>query len=262
MKPISYIILIAAIFGLISCNSYKKLTYLQNLEESKGDSIHQMNQPQYTLQPSDILYIRITTPNQSLNRLFNPLNSGSQNQNSTPRGQSGLYYTGYIINDSGYIDIPVIDSIQVMGLTISEARDLIKQKAKRYLKDAKVIVRLGNYRFTVMGEVKSPGTKFVYDNRVNLMEAISYAGDITYNGNRENILVIRPTKDGSKTFRVDMTNKKLLGSREFFIMPNDIIYVEPTRTTLLRERTSDYMFMISALSSTVSAILLLLNAVQ
>lgn len=256
-KQLSLYALLLLVFS--SCNSYKRLIYFQGIaEKEQADSLFRMQKPDYKLQPSDILYVRVVTQDETINKLFNPVFSGTSNQSYTLR-EEGMYYSGYMINDSGYVNLPVINQVKVIDLTLQQAKDTISKKADQYLKNAQIILRFANFRFTVLGEVKSPGTKLIQDERVSVMEALSYAGDITYNGNRENILVIRPTKEGSETFRIDLTDKNLVEKEQYYVLPNDIIYVEPLRATLFRERASDYIFMISAISSTMSAILLAVN---
>ncbi|MGM0574012.1 MAG: polysaccharide biosynthesis/export family protein [Bacteroidota bacterium] len=260
MNRIQTFILLLFIAGAISsCDSYKKLTYLRDIAETGKDSLFTKNKPGYRLQPGDILYIQVVTPNEEINRIFNPLmGSGQGNQNMRQGGQS-LYYNGYSISDSGYIEMPIMDTIYVDNITPQEAKDRIRDKADKYLKKAQVIVRLANFRFTLLGEVRQPGVQEVYDNQVNIMEALAYAGDISYNGNRENVLVIRPTGEGSRTFRIDVTDNNLIDSEGYYIQPNDIIYVEPLETTMFRERSSDYMFLLGAVSSILSTTVIVLN---
>lgn len=250
---------IAVIFS--SCDSYKKLTYLQNIAETGQDSIFKKQKPEYRLQPGDILYIQVVTPNEEINQIFNPLLGGDNNRNLT-RGSQSLYYQGYSVTDSGYIELPIIDTIHVNNLTLEKAKKKIRKKADKYLKKAQVITRLANFRFTVLGEVRQPGVQEVYDNQVNIMEALAYAGDISYNGNRQNVLVIRPTGDGSRTFRIDVTDDNLIESEGYYIQPNDVIYVEPLKTTMFRERSSDYMFLIGAVSSILSTTVIVLNLIN
>ena len=173
-----------------------------------------------------------------------------------------MYYNGYSVTDSGYIEMPILDTIYVNNMTVDEAKKRISGKADKYLKKAQIIAKLASFRFTIMGEVNAPGVKEVLDNQVNIMEALAYAGDITYNGNRQNVLLIRPTGEGSQTYRVDVTNKDLMGTQEYYIKPNDIIYVEPLRSTLFRERSSDYMFILSAVSSVLSTTAIILNLIS
>jgi polysaccharide biosynthesis/export protein len=205
-----------------------------------------------------VLYIKIITTNDKLNKLFNP---EAENTTATYNEQS-IYLKNYPINDSGYIELPVLNKIRLVGLTVEEAKAAILSLAGDYLTDAQIIVRLANFRYTILGEVKQPGVKKVFDEKISLMEAIAYAGDITYNGNRQRILVIRPSEKGSITYRVDATDGEIVKTEEFFIMPNDIIYVEPLRSTLFRERASDYMFVLTTFTSTISALLLILNFVK
>jgi len=261
MNKLQSFLLLLLLAGLLgSCKSYQKLTYLQDLAETAPDSLIDKNKPGYQLQPGDILYIQVITPDQEINQIFNPLMGGTGSSNQF-RGES-MYYNGYSINDDGYIELPIIDTIHVNNMTIEAAKDRIKTKADKYLKKAQVIIRLANFRFTVMGEVNQPGVKQVYDDQVNIMEALAYGGDISYNGNRQDVLIIRPTGEGSKTLRIDVTDKDLIGTEKYYVQPNDVIYVEPLRSTLVRERGSDYMFLLSAASSILSTTVILLNLIN
>jgi len=258
LKQLIYLILIAAVFS--SCNSYKKLTYLQGIEETGKDSTFLKNQPTYEIQPADIMYIRIFTQDEEMNQLFNPF-MGQQDGGQRQQG-GNLYFNGYTVNDAGYIDVPILDTIYIKGLTVDQAREKIEERAFEYLKEPIVIVKLANIRYTLMGEVNGTGVHKVYDVKLNILEALSYGGGISYNGDRQNVLILRPTDKGTQTFRVDVTNKNLITSELYYIQPNDIVYVPPLKTTLFRERTSDYMFMISALTSIISATALILNFVK
>ncbi|MFP4622416.1 MAG: polysaccharide biosynthesis/export family protein, partial [Bacteroidales bacterium] len=118
MNRTSAIILVLVIAAaLSSCDSYKKLTYLRNIAETGQDSLFAKQKQEYRLQAGDILYIQVVTPNEEINRIFNPLRgSGSGSQNRSQGGQS-LYYEGYSITDSGYIELPIMDTIYVDNLT-------------------------------------------------------------------------------------------------------------------------------------------------
>ncbi|GAI29292.1 unnamed protein product [marine sediment metagenome] len=197
--------------------------------------------------------------NEEVDRLFNPFYR--MGTSSLQIGAGSLYLMGYEISDSGYIELPIIKNIYIEGLTIKEAREKIQQSAEKYLNEPHVIVKLSTFKFTILGEVKSPGAKEHGVHQINLLEALVLGGDITYNGNRQNILILRATKDGTKAFRVDVTNKNLVSSEAYYIQPNDIIYVEPLKTTLFREVSSDYLFLLSTITSAVTALLLILNIV-
>ena len=254
-QHIFYFLLIAVIFS--SCGTTEKLTYLQDIAETGKDSTFEKNKPGYEIQPGDILYVRVITSEEEVNKIFDPMmGGGSGNQQVRPES---MYYNGYSVTDSGYIEMPILDTIYVSNMTIDEAKRRISEKADKYLKEAQIIAKLANFRFTVMGEVNAPGVKEVLDNQVNVMEALAYAGDITYNGDRQEVLIIRPTGEGSQTYRIDVTNRNLIGQEQYYVQPNDIIYVKPLRSTLFRERSSDYMFILSAVSSVLSSTAIILN---
>ncbi len=246
-------------FLLASCNSYEKLTYFQGIEETKDTAIFEKNKPGYQIQAGDLLYIQIITENQEINQLFNPLISQTTSQNLRPEN---MFYTSYLVNDSGYIEMPLLERIFVSGLNIDQVRDSIKQKAYRFLKNPQVIAKLANFKFTVLGEVKAPGVKQVTANQVNIMEALAYSGDISYNGNRKNLLLLRQTAKGTQSYRINLTKGNIINSKLYYIMPNDIIYVEPLKSTLFREQASDYVFVISAISSTLTTIVLIITLLQ
>lgn len=254
-----FLLSLSLIFILSSCHSYEKLTYLQDLEETRQADIFEKNKPGYQIQAGDLLYVQIITENQEINQLFNPLTSQNSSQNLRPES---MFYTSYLVSDSGYIEMPLLERIYVSGLNIDQVQDTIKQKAYKFLKNPQVIAKLANFKFTVLGEVKSPGVKQVTANQVNIMEALAYGGDITYNGNRKKILLLRQTSKGTQSFRINLAKGDIIDSDMYYIMPNDIIYVEPLKSTLFREQTSDYVFVISAISSTLTAVALILNLLK
>ena len=238
-----------------SCNTYKKYTYLRDIPLTGHDQTIEKNKPNYIIQPGDILYVRVITPEQSIGEIFNPYTQS--NQSSGRMTGESMYYYGYSVSDSGYIEIPVIDSVYIGGSTLDEAKRKIELKAREYLKQPQVIVKMAHFNFTLLGEVASPGVQTVYENDVNLIEAVSYGGGITYNGDRQEVLIIRTTKEGTKTFQVDLTDNEIVKSDLYYVMPNDIIYVKPRHTTAFRQETSDYLFGISAISSVLTTALLI-----
>jgi polysaccharide export outer membrane protein len=253
--PILLTLLLIILLG--SCNSYKRLTYLQDIGR-ESDTLYQKQKETYRLQPADILYVRIITMDEEINKYFNPLllqGSGNISQMQT----ENLYLMGFEVQNEGYIEMPILKKIYVQGLSLTEAQDSIASVAYRFLKDPQVIVKMHTFQFTILGEVKTPGLKEYGTSEMNILEAIALAGDITYNGNRENIVIMRPGQDNYQVRRLDLTDKNLVGSDQFYIQPNDIIYVEPLRSTLFRETTSDYMFFVSAISGVLSLTVLVLR---
>ena len=247
---------ILLILATSSCTQQRQLTILRDIGQ-ESDSLYQKNKPAYHLQASDILYVRVITQDEEINKLFNPMFSQG---NSTSSLQAGsMYLLGFEVKDSGYIEMPILKKIHVAGLSLDQAQDTITSVAYRYLKNPQIIVKLHSFEFSILGEVKTPGLKSYGTYELNLLEAIALAGDITYNGNRENIVLMRPDQDNYQIYRIDLTDKNIVSSELFFIQPNDVIYVEPLKSTLFRETTSDWMFFISAMGSVLSLIVLILS---
>jgi len=256
-----YIWIIIPVIFLVSCNSYEKLTYLKDIPETGDDSLFIKVKDDYTIQPDDILYIRVIARDQEVSDMFNLFSQGQNNNSNFTRGGS-LYYTSYLVDDSGKIDMPVVRKIHVQGLTIPEIEDTIVNRLKKYIKEPQILLRLGYFKFVLLGEVHSKGINQVQETEINIMEALAHGGGITYNGNRENILIIRQTPEGSRTFRIDLTDKNLILSKHFYIQPNDVIYVEPLKTTLFRETATDYLFVLSTVTSVLTTITLILNFIS
>ena len=131
----------------------------------------------------------------------------------------------------------------------------IRERAGLFLKDATVIVKLVSFKFSVLGEVARPGTYSNFNNQLTVLEAISMAGDITDYGNRKQVLVLRPTKTGTKTFRLDLTKIDMLKSEGFFLLPNDIVYVEPIKCKMIKINIPT----VSLFLTGVSTLILILN---
>ncbi len=250
-------ILVVLILG--SCNSYKKITYLQDIGKD-ADTLYSKEKTEYRLLPGDILYIRILTMNETMDELFNP-NIGSQGSFTFMRMES-LYLMGYNITDSGYIELPIIRDVYILGLTIAEAKQKIEARAGEYIKDPQIIIKLHTFKFSILGEVNSPGVKEYGSQQLTLLEAFALGGDITYSGNRQNIVILRPSVKGTKSFRLDLTDKNIVATENFYILPNDVIYVEPLRSALFRERASDYIFYLAPITALLTVIALILSITQ
>jgi len=253
MKRIFYIAIL--IFLVSSCTSKKQLVYLQDLDkESTEDFV--LNQPkEYSIKNRDILYIKFITLDQNTNMLFNAV---SGTQANMFRDESSIYIDGYVVSDSGYIDLPVIKKVKVEGLTLQQAHEEISKKSIKFLKDPTVIVKLISFKFTVLGEVNRPGVYKNFNNQLTVLEAIGMAGDIGTQGDRENILVIRPTENGTKTFRLNLKDKNILASEAYYLLPNDVVYVEPTNSKVFQLNIPT----VSLFLTGVSSLILILNFIN
>jgi polysaccharide export outer membrane protein len=239
-----------------SCTVKKQLVYLQKIDTDSTANFFPKTQPEYRIQKQDILYIRVYTLNQEVSDMINQ--NVSIYQQNMFQNETSLFINGYIVNDSGYVEIPIIGKVNVFNKTLDEATEDVRIASKVYLKDATIVVKLISFKFSVLGEVKRPDTYRNFNNQLTVLEAISIAGDITDYGDRKNVLVLRPTREGTQTFRLDLTNKNILTSDGFFLLPNDIVYVEPIRTKLFRLNTPTYTLVLSS----ITTLILILNYID
>ncbi|MCK5137858.1 MAG: polysaccharide biosynthesis/export family protein [Bacteroidales bacterium] len=251
---------IVAIIVFGSCTSQKELMYLSNLDTTSVQQFFPMERPDYRIQYQDILYVDIFTLNPEMNEILNP---GSQTSGyNTFRDASNIYVFGYTVSNSGTISIPILGEVKVYGLTTDEIKKSVEERAKQYLKDAVINIKLLSFKFTVIGEVNHPGSFTNYNNQLTVLEAIGMASDITDYGNRKRVLVVRPTKEGTHTFRINLQDKNLLQSEGYFLLPNDIVIVEPIKSKPFQLNIPTTSLLITTTLSTVSTLILLLSFIN
>ncbi len=215
---------------LNSCASRDKLRYYQGIEEAAyADSI--TYNP--VLKQDDLLSIIVSSPSAEATANFNVASFGVGNSGLAPGATAAQpIYLSYLVDNQGKIDFPVLGKLTLGGLTRSQAMDMIKTKLKEYIKDPFVTMRILNFKVSVTGEVKAPGSFPVTTERVTLPEALAMAGDLTIYGKRDNILVIRET-DGKKTYNfVDITKADFINSPFYYLAQNDMVYVEPNKVRM------------------------------
>lgn len=260
MKKHIFILLI--LISLSSCVSNKEMIYLQN-PSAETSTTAQTYKP-YRIQPFDVLYINLKSTDKDLSSLFS--NSETQTTNVQQVTQSQMYFTGYTVDDHGNIRIPVLGDVNILGLSIEEVRLKIEKKLlDEYFKEEAnlfIDVKLAGFRFTINGEVAKTGSQVLYQDRVNILEAVANAGDITLTGNRKEVLIIRTMAHKTETISVDLTDAKLLESPHFYIQPNDYIYVKPLKQKSWGTGTTGMQTMstiITGLSVITTTILLINN---
>jgi polysaccharide export outer membrane protein len=134
-----------------------------------------------------------------------------------------------LVTSEGNIEFPVIGTIHLAGLTRTQAIDLLKEKLALYIVNPTISLRILNFRITVLGEVRTPGTFTIPNERITLLEALGVAGDLLITGERQNILVIRDEDGKRKEYRLDLTQESLFSSPVYYLQQNDVVYVEPNR---------------------------------
>tara|TARA_B100002052_G_C15796741_1_gene559061 strand:+ start:17 stop:751 length:735 start_codon:yes stop_codon:yes gene_type:complete len=212
---------------LASCSSKKNILYFQDLNE---DISYESKFIEYKLQIDDILKIDINSDLPEASLVLNP-NAVSTNLANT---KDALLYSGYQINTDGYVNLPSIGEVKAQGLTISEFRKILKNEIKnnkKILLDPYIDVKLLNAHFTVLGEVNMPGRYDFLKNNMTILEAIGTAGDLTIQGKRDDIKIIRSIDNTKKIINIDLTSSDLLSDiNKFQVYSRDIIIVNPNTT--------------------------------
>ena len=222
-----YKIIFTSFIIFTSCHQKEKIVYFQenNSVEFKNSSYNPK------LKPDDLLSIHVVAQDEATVKLFN-MPYGNVNQNVGGYSTGNLSQPGYLITNDGFIDFPIIGKIKLAGLTRQDAIDLIKEKLKSFMQDPVIIIRLLNYKVTVLGEVKNPGSFTIPNERITLLEAIGIAGDLEITARRNNILVLREVDGKLTETRVDLTKKDVFNSSVYYLQQNDVVYVEPNRVKM------------------------------
>jgi polysaccharide export outer membrane protein len=224
MKKWFLVVLIIINTVFVSCITNKDLVYLQDKGGSGGDtlSIKELFKP-YRVQVNDILSINVKALDPELVFIFNPVES----TNGSSGG--GLYFSGFTVDLHGNIEFPILGEINVLGFTIDEIKDKVKSELlKQYFTETAelfVTVKLAGLKYTVTGE-GTAGVYTLFQDRVNIIEALANAGDIPPTGDRKDILIIRQYPDGQKIHHIDLTDIRALQSPYYYIQPNDIILIK------------------------------------
>jgi len=219
------------------------------------------NPEDYLIQMNDILRVDIKSFDEKANQLFNAFNTQNVQMGGilAQGGGDPFFMFGYSVDDSGYLELPVLGKIPLVGLTVLQAQNRVQKEVDRYFTEAFVKISLGGIRFSVMGEVLRPGKYAVMQNRLSLLEAVATAGDLKPDANRRRVQLIRQYPGGSRVVVLDLTDQDLLKSPYYFIRPNDVIYVAPLRVRELGTGLNAQQSMgtiLTAISLLVNSILL------
>lgn len=241
---------------LTSCKTAEKIVYFQ--PGSEGDTTVIAAQAGFTpkFKVDDFLSIVITAEDPEAALVYNLPPSTAPNQGYV-MGNPATY--GYLVNAKGEITLPVLGTIVVAGKDRMQLEAEIKQKLEGQLKNPTVLIQIQNFKITVLGDVKTPGTFKIPNERITLLEAIGLAGDLRMTGVRNNILVIRDSSGVKTEYRVDLTSNEVFNSPVYYLEQNDVVYVQPNaaaRSEGTVWRTSGGIF-ISLTSLIVTTIVLI-----
>ncbi len=223
---------------LSSCVSHKNVPYFQNsdfVDLSQSEYLYDAK-----IMPKDILTITVSTVNPEASAPFNLIVRSTLSSTSSTIGTTGGSLQPYLVDNDGCINFPVLGSLKVGGLSKKQCEKMIHDKLLPYMNATEnpvVTVRMSNYKIAVLGEVARPGMFTVGNEKINILEALAQAGDLTIYGVREKVKLIRENAKGKKDIQsLNLNDAKIINSPYYYLQQNDIVYVEPNK---VKARNSD-----------------------
>lgn len=228
-----------------SCYTSKGVNYLQSQDHEMTVRLRPI---EYAVQPNDVLDIKVQSRDPDQAAFFNTGVGESSNLQANP---ASLFLNGYTVDKQGKINLAIIGEIEVGDLRIEEIRNLLQTQIDKYLVNAIVSVKLTSFKISVLGDVKSPGTNYIYNTQATIFEALSAAGDLNISGKRKNVKLIRQQGDKSIVINLDLTSPDIIRSPYYFLHPNDVLYVETSKENLFQKNLGIFSLVLSAISTTI-----------
>ena len=253
-RNVTLFVLLAAVtvLSLSSCGSSKDITYLQ--DKVLNDPVALEKNAGIVIEPKDMLSRVVNPRTPELAPMFNlprvNISAGSDIASGTPR------ISCYAVDEEGCINFPVLGRLKISGMTRWECAEFIKKELikNKYLDDPIVTIEFTNFKISVLGEVKAPGTFSISGDRLTILQAISLAGDLTLFGQRKNVSVIRENAGERTIFQVDLTSTSLFQSPAYYLKQNDIIYVEPSDVKKRQSTVDDKALRITSIALSSSSV--------
>lgn len=230
---ITLMLLVVTVFS--ACNSAKQVAYFQDVADSVAveKRVRNAAYQEPVIHKGDILNIEVTTIDATIGGI-----STIQHAKEDENAGAATQIKGYMVDKNGMVEIPILGKLEVEGHTTMEIKEMVRAKALKYYKDPLVNVRIANFYITVLGEVERPGLFVVGNEKINIIDALGLAGDMTLGGKRGNVIVIREENGESVFTRVNLNSSDIVQSKYYYLQSGDKIYVEPLKT-FARSGTSD-----------------------
>lgn len=253
----SNLLFIALVIASSSCVTNQDATYLQVYEESmySGEYVPPVG---YLIKSNDNLYIRVSTPDPTVSAFFNVFDvTGGMLQ----ADEASAQLMSYTVELDGTVDIPYAGPVEVAGKTLPEAKILIEEVLGAYVTDFSVTLKLVNNYVSVLGEIENPGMYPIYKDRLNIFQALAMAGDVADFSDRTLVNIIRETEEESIVKEFNITDRKLIDSEYYYVMPNDVIYVRPMKGRYFAINSAPYTFALAVIGTLTTVFILIQNTV-
>jgi polysaccharide export outer membrane protein len=252
------IIIILVVIFSTSCANRKNLVYFQ---KGEFDSIvHSAELYEMKFRKGDFLHIQVLGASPEAVAIFNPLPSAVRSNYTGSYAIDNPQTTGYIVDNDGNINFPVLGKIKVSGKTKLQVEEALTKELQGHIDMPVINIRLRNFKISVLGDVAKPGTFTISSERITLPEALGIAGDLNITAKRKNILVIRETDGVKQQFRVDLTKNDVFNSAVYYLQQNDVVYVEPNQAKMNTSKFSPiYSVLISVTSLIITTVVVITN---
>jgi len=242
-----------------SCISSRKIKYIQK-EGDKVQTIERYKRKvvKYKLQSDDNVYVKFSSLEPVSNKI---LSSG--NNTDVSQGMASKYKDVYQIDSVGYLTIPQLDKVYAKGLSLQQLKDSLEYKMKRFYQQITAQVRLADNYVTILGNVNNPGRyKIDFRDQISIFEIIGMAGDLSIEANRKEVRLVRNIGEETEIINLDLTKRSILESKYYYLMPNDILYVEPLKAMSWHQKRYPFTTIMALLLSTTTSILVILTYIK
>jgi polysaccharide export outer membrane protein len=232
----------------VSCVPVEKVSYFNDIDEIEEPVANPRTQK--VIMPFDRLYIKVISIDMPTNLIFN----STDEMRFVGGGQStGLL--GYLVDEEGNVNFPFVGNINVVSLTASQAAEKIQKALSDYVANTSVIVKFVDNQITVMGEVNRQGVYPFIQDKLNIYEAVGLGGGITRYGNRQNVIVVRHVNGKIMHYRLNLSDSKIASKDYYYIMPNDVVIVEPLKDISTSYQNITYTTILASISTALAVLL-------
>ncbi len=253
LSPVLFGLAVLAMSALPSCVGRKSINYLEDPALSNTAKLFPNSRFEYRIQVNDVMSIRVLGLDDATSRLFN-IESG----NGTALTDAALYVNGFSVDKTGSVQLPTVGRIKLQGLTMSEAQELVQRKINDYFTNATVILKMVSFRVSVLGEVNSPGSYFIYNNQITLLDALARAGGPKEYADKRHVTLMRQSDQGTQALYVDLSRADVASSEYYYLLPNDVVYL-PTLKARPGRMNLELLTIFSGVVATSAILITLLN---
>ncbi|MFM1746024.1 MAG: hypothetical protein RLZZ630_1961 [Bacteroidota bacterium] len=229
--------LFAILIGMQSCRPVSEVAYFQPDDKKEKSSRRGTDSPQppppatydYHLRSGDILALYVSSLSPEASSFFNTIAPIERNEQGVSSSYSTRTDIGYLVDQEGKIDLPLVGKVSIAGLTTSQARDTLTIRLEKFLQSPSVRIYIQNFRITILGEVNRPGVFNVTNEKISIPEAVGLAGDLNIFADRKGITLIREIDNVKQYYPIDLTQRQLFTSPQYHLQSGDILYVPPVQ---------------------------------